>query len=156
MNRDSVEQWEAVERLARELMGWTLDDGTVGEHEICPAYWRTPDGEVAGWVRNDPADAIEAWNPFADANADVQVLERAREVWTYDRLLDLGRRLAAVWMGGDEVERRTRGLAHPRQLGPLRYRVGDYARIVLRALDADASPASPDTPQEVTDGQQER
>jgi len=79
----------------------------------------------------------ERWNPFSDANADVQVLARAREVWTtgirtkreaYPRWVALTCRLHDQWA--------TRNLYEGWDAQPLLYQTGDYARAVLKVLDA--------------------
>lgn len=59
---------EDVERLARDLMGWESRRSAVGT-----LFWRDP---ASGWTVRQ-----STWSPFTSADADVQILERVREVW---------------------------------------------------------------------------
>lgn len=68
------------------------------------------------------------WNPFLSADADLQVLERSREVWAEndpDRMYRMIRRLGFLLDAPDA----SLGYA----IG-LRYNVGDYSRAVLAVL----------------------
>ena len=75
----STEDWttEAVERLAR-WMGWKIVRAgafTFADHPN--------DGERVFLFSDDDLwpSVIAEWDPFADCNADYQVLQRARDAW---------------------------------------------------------------------------
>jgi hypothetical protein len=123
-----------VERLARELMGWEiLEAGTAGIslRGYRPGL-RTFPGFIVdrGRVFIVPAkgDVRQPWNPFTDANADVQVLERVRETW---KSMDTPERFAC-WSAFTNALCDTDG----EWLLAWEYTPGTFARAALAALDA--------------------
>lgn len=121
---------DAVETIATKHMGWR----------------KVPFATSFAWCSGAAGDyaANLLWNPFTDANADVQVLERAREVFDYDRRRMLGRSLEAAWLARfDARQRREDEPVKALQILLVQeYRVGDYARAVLSVLQQTEEPAA--------------
>lgn len=114
---------EDLEALAR-WMGWNEMNSGNGWKASAPAFdWE--DGAL--WQGN------REWNPFTDANADVQVLQRAREVWPIlsGYAVAIDNAIANVWF------RRVHHLL-------MCYEVGDYARAVLAVVRAYPESAAPE------------
>jgi hypothetical protein len=116
----------AVERLAREVMGWELSPPPP--RSTLRGFKGDPDS--LRWWKADgaPVANLAGWDPFADANADLQVLERVRETWGPGRQKELGDQLRLAWMARWGYQADT-----PEHL---RYQAGDYARAALAVLDA--------------------
>ena len=110
-NRNDVER---VERLAREVMGWTEAEWD-SDQDRESAYLRA--GMRLIWFRTG-----REWDPFSDANADVQVLERVRGTWQE--------------FSRDETRMRRWYAFKALFTSAVGYEVGDYARAALAVLDA--------------------
>lgn len=119
---------EQVERIAR-WMGW--------EVETMPTGWKVAriDGGNGGSVRLTGTGFLPLWDPFTDANADVQVLERVREVWRdgTEEGDAYARAVCAVLSIRQDVDYVTGGTV---SLVLREFRVGTFAHAVLSALDA--------------------
>lgn len=104
---------EDVERLARDLMGWKRGP-----------WWKTQGGAFA---------ASSSWDPFESADADVQVLERVREVWLAPGAILGSPQLWPLtrFHGALMSELDSHGHGGPRFLS---YHTGDYARAALAVL----------------------
>ncbi|HYF40769.1 MAG TPA: hypothetical protein VD930_13825 [Gemmatimonadales bacterium] len=124
-----------IERLAREWMGYEVVErserhgdaaniriGNAVLGEAPPCFCFADDGSLilAG-------SKGRLWNPFTDANADVQVLERAREHCGSGNLATLALHLEVAWRGRWGYQADTPV--------SLRYQVGDYARAALAVLE---------------------
>jgi hypothetical protein len=119
MHTDSKQEWitmgttEDLERVATEVMGWT----------ICPGH-QYSSGIIADRTNDDRRRLtgegfVTIWNPFADARADVDVLVRAR----------------AIWMSSYKGNRADPWTAFISSLPRAEYyEVGDYARAALVTL----------------------
>lgn len=139
---------EDVELLARELMGWPF----LTDHEEIGNAATSGAGAVFSPGRG-PFSIIcnhREWNPFVDANADVMVLERVREVWADREWIDGGpaKYVSMLQVFGTELVRAGRAVqaalaAHSFSIsgGPLyaaSYRTGDYARAAVAVLRSGA------------------
>ena len=79
-------------------------------------------------------------NPYDDANADVQVLERVRETWARDPAGYFGEFVTALGKLADARWRADR--SGPSSISPqfcrvLYFRTGDYARAALHVLNTE-------------------
>jgi hypothetical protein len=102
-----------VERLARDFMG---DTDSLGWG------WVTPSGLSIEWTVDIAGRSFRiGWNPFTDAAADYDVLQRARNTWAKEYRGNT----AEPWSVFSEAVGRG-----------CRYEVGDYARAVLAVLDS--------------------
>lgn len=121
--RQSEPEWSAedVEALARDFMGWKHAGSEDGKDPSRTSYFMStlalPTRRTCLVFAPQPSSPRTAreWNPFRSADADFQVLERAREVWRDLR--------------GDHFS----------------YRVGTWARavlVVLRSTQGEAPPIS--------------
>lgn len=109
---------EDVELLATRLMGWKRPEDL---EDAMPGCWHDDSGPVA-WMFNMGRDP---WNPYVSADADVQVLERVREVWSEDAMADFS----------TEYRRHARGLDFGQHIPfTMRYTVGAWARAALAVL----------------------
>jgi len=93
-------------------------------------------------VRLDLPPTGFTWNPFLDANADVQVLERALEQWEdgctgNDRLTELSAIVRSGWRERDRAAYDAGKHSGYAPFDYLRYQTGDFARAVLKVLEAE-------------------
>lgn len=109
---------EDAERLARDFMGWRLGSECYAD-ATAPLEWYFERG--GQWYH--VARAKWPWNPFRDADADLQVLERAREVWQAKERDSSRTTEFSLWFEF--------GVLLPRALD---YRVGDFSRAALEVL----------------------
>lgn len=143
----AVQDWTAedVETLAR-WMGWIRADGGV--------YWYdgrkmriTPSCKAERTSCGLGTQPSQMWNPFADAEADYMVLERAREVWS---AVGQGVRFSSEL----ECALKARSKDGDALCGnAARYRVGDWSRAVLAVLRYGLRSA---TPEEHTENRRKR
>jgi hypothetical protein len=117
-----------VETLARSFMGWKRGREVYPDDAAGPLDWYFQHNGT-WWRKTD-----WLWNPLTDANADLQVLERVREVWftpeatrgnphlwpcerfkaAFERICETRKHYAAPWY--------------------LRYAAGNYSRTALAVL----------------------
>jgi hypothetical protein len=120
---------EDVERLARDFMGW--DKHVPGSVQPQTTYFRTrlacPDRQTCMIFPAGPSPrAGQEWNPFLSADADLQVLERAREVY-----LPAARR---DWLAAENPDRRWFLFSDALPDRVTDYTCGAFARAVLAVL----------------------
>lgn len=129
---NDAEEQAMIERLAR-FMGWTKSKPAPVPRGVNP-------DELRWWVKDGaPVANVAEWNPLTDANADVQVLQRAREVWAADSLE--WRRFAMSYLStrpmfGLSTAPEPAGITVMHMLR--RYQTGDYARAVDAVLTTTA------------------
>lgn len=111
---------EDVERLARDFMRWKPGSEVFSRPRL-GRVWHDENDDPAAWMFNAGHDP---WNPFVDARHDLQVLERAREVWRPKTETGFVDDFHAPW------NRFCRAVPH---LTP-DYTVGSFARAVLEVL----------------------
>lgn len=105
-------------RVSVEVMGWSDAPIALGTPGHPVAVWRDRRGLLQYMVHD--------WRPTEDARQDVMVLEHIRETWGFNARWRFSRALKNLWHG------RAEGTPPI-----MRYRVGDYARAALAALDAE-------------------
>lgn len=136
MSTPSVPEWSAedIEALAG-FMGYSI---VRGSDDVLGAM-RAPfpllymDGASVALIRHI-MDPPSRWEPMADANADLQVLQRAREVWDVPTLRLLNAELSALASARWKTDRDGPAALDPPTMR-LRYcAVGDYSRAVRAVL----------------------
>lgn len=118
---DSVDERQKVERLAREVMGWEVDEY---------GYEDRANGVQYLLSQGDP-DYLP-WNPYSDPVADYDVLRQVRETWlpsAREQFLS-GKDTDRSWFVFVE--------ALPRRI--IDYTPGAFARAVDAVLDAREKP----------------
>jgi hypothetical protein len=90
---------ELVERVARG-MGWKVERSPDGK-----ASWVETGGSASAfWLYMPGGEFVPQWNPLTDANADLQVLERAREMWDGEAFAAFANELEGVgWELADDA-----------------------------------------------------
>lgn len=124
-----VQQWTAedVETLAR-FMGWAPLGDDRWWDELAKHAWH---GEASKQLRETRGIWSHPYlfTPFTDANADLQVLERVREVWDDQRRWQFACVLHTRW-----TVRVTETVAYAAVLNLTKYECGDYSVAALAVL----------------------
>lgn len=133
MALEAEDEMAQVERLARDFMGWKPWETGMGSSGTYTVY-------VNGlWVcHGNPLCDQVMFSPFTDANADYQVLQRARVYLDHDGRRRVGRTLEAVWLARFDLRpsREDEPAKALQILLSLEYEPGDYARAALAVLDS--------------------
>jgi hypothetical protein len=116
-------------RIAEKVFGWTRHANgrttEVGEARVDWCFAWVPER-----FNGDVTHRHRLPHFSRSADADYSVLERVRDSWDGARLAHFGRALSALWAQDSDMA--TAGL------DALSYRVGDYSRAALAALEVEA------------------